>query len=68
LALQGARRIVIMPYFLTMGIHLKEDLPRILDSIAQRHPGIELHCTAPLDGHPGLIDAITDRALPFFGS
>jgi sirohydrochlorin ferrochelatase len=58
----GADRIIVTPYFLTMGIHLQRDLPRILNEISQAHPGIDLVCSAPLDGHPALIDILAERA------
>jgi sirohydrochlorin ferrochelatase len=62
LSARGAGRIIVTPYFLTMGIHLQRDLPRILDEIAQAHPGIDLVCSPPLDGHPALIDILAERA------
>ena len=62
LAGQGIRRIVIIPYFLTLGIHLERDLPAIVGRIAQIHPGIELVTTPPLDGHPALVQILLDRA------
>jgi sirohydrochlorin ferrochelatase len=68
LASQGARRVIVTPYFLTMGVHLTNDLPRILGSIAKQHPGLELECAPPLDGHPALVDIVSDRARPFLSS
>ena len=68
LAARGARRIVVTPYFLTMGVHLSEDLPRILKGISEQHPGVELACAAPLDGHPALVDIVSDRARKFLNS
>jgi sirohydrochlorin ferrochelatase len=65
---RGARRIVVTPYFLTMGMHLTADLPRILASIAEQHPGVDLECAPPLDGHPALVDILSDRARPFLSS
>jgi len=62
LSARGAGRIIVTPYFLTMGIHLQRDLPRILDEISQAHPGIDLVCSPPLDGHPALIDILAERA------
>ena len=32
LVAQGAHRILVIPYFLTLGIHLRRDLPRIVES------------------------------------
>lgn len=59
---RGARRIVVIPYFLTMGTHLQRDLPRIVEDASQRHGGIEIAVSAPLEGHPALIEALLDRA------
>lgn len=60
---QGAERIVVTPYFLTMGIHLKRDLPNIAADVSARHPGLEIVCTDPLDGHPALESILAERAL-----
>ncbi len=58
----GARRIIVTPYFLTMGMHLTRDLPAILDAIREKHPGLELVATPPLDGHPSLAGILAARA------
>lgn len=62
LADRGARRIVVIPYFLTLGLHLQRDLPRIVRSLEGIHPGVEILVAPPLDGHPGLLAALLDRA------
>jgi sirohydrochlorin ferrochelatase len=62
LAREGIRRIVIIPYFLTLGIHLERDLPAIVTRIAQVHPSVELIATPPLDGHHALVQILLDRA------
>ncbi len=59
---QGARRVVVIPYFLTLGMHLQRDLPRIVEEAAALHPGVVLDVTPPLDGHPALVQALLDRA------
>jgi sirohydrochlorin ferrochelatase len=59
---RGATRIVVIPYFLTLGTHLQRDLPRLVQNVSQEHPDIEMEVTSPLDGHPALIDALLDRA------
>lgn len=58
----GATRIVVTPYFLVMGVHLAEDLPRLLNEAAQAAPGAELVAAAGLDGHPALADILSERA------
>ena len=59
---RGATRIIVVPYFLTLGIHLQRDLPRIIRGIQSIHTNVQIDVTKPLDGHPALIDALLDRA------
>jgi sirohydrochlorin ferrochelatase len=63
LAERGAARIVVIPYFLTLGKHLQRDLPRIVEAAARIHPGVDITVTPPLDGHPAMVEALLDRAL-----
>jgi sirohydrochlorin ferrochelatase len=58
----GIDRIAVVPYFLTLGIHLQRDLPAIVSRIAAACPNIQISVTAPLDGHPGLAAVLADRA------
>jgi sirohydrochlorin ferrochelatase len=59
---RGAERVVVVPYFLTLGKHLQRDLPRIVQEISSANRSVPIVVTAPLDGHPGLLDALVDRA------
>ena len=61
LADRGVRHILVVPYFLTLGIHLQRDLPGMVDRLAQVHQNVEIRCTPPLDGHPALIQILVDR-------
>lgn len=62
LVAQGAQRILVIPYFLTLGIHLRRDLPRIVEELESIHPGVKIVVTDPLDGHPALLDIVMARA------
>lgn len=62
LIMRGADRIIVIPYFLTLGTHLQRDLPRLVHEVSRRHENIDMRMTAPLDGHPALLDALLDRA------
>jgi sirohydrochlorin ferrochelatase len=62
LAARGASRILVVPYFLTLGLHLQRDLPRIVADIARIQPGVEIRVTPPLDGHPAMTQALIERA------
>jgi sirohydrochlorin ferrochelatase len=58
----GIAHVIVIPYFLTLGTHLKRDLPRLVEEIRAVHPGMEIQVTPPLDGHPALLDALLERA------
>jgi sirohydrochlorin ferrochelatase len=62
LAGTGIKRIVVIPYFLTLGLHLQRDLPKLVDKVRAAHPHIEIEVTPPLDGHSALIEALFSRA------
>ena len=62
LASRGANRILVVPYFLTLGIHLQRDLPGMVDQLARIHTAVEIRITPPLDGHPALTQVLLDRA------
>lgn len=59
---RGVERIIIIPYFLTPGMHLHRDLPVLVDRICKKHKNIQIHVTESLDGHPGLVQILRDRA------
>ena len=61
LAAAGVTRIVVLPYFLTLGLHMERDLPGLVDQIAQSHPGVDVAVAPPLDGHPALAQILADR-------
>ncbi len=59
---RGAKRVVVIPYFLTLGTHMQRDLPRLARDASRAHGDIEIRMTAPLDGHPALVEALLARA------
>jgi sirohydrochlorin cobaltochelatase len=61
LAGRGVERIVVIPYFLTLGVHLERDLPQLVGALMASHPGIAIHVTPPLEGHPALLRILLDR-------
>lgn len=58
----GANEIVVLPYFLTLGIHLRRDLPAIAKELEASH-GIRIRIAPPLDGHLSLANILVDRAI-----
>ncbi len=57
----GVQRIVVIPYFLTLGLHMERDMPRLADAIARKHPGVRVEVTPPMDGHSALVTILGDR-------
>ena len=39
---KGAQRVRIVPVFLGVGGHIKEDLPKLAGAARARHPGVEI--------------------------
>lgn len=62
LVTRGAGRVIVVPYFLTLGKHLQRDLPRIVAGIQSIYKDVEIHVTPPMDGHPSLAAILADRA------
>ena len=59
---QGVTRVLVVPYFLTLGIHLQRDLPGIVAELASFHQNLEIRVTPPLDGHPALAQILLEHA------
>ena len=66
LSARGAQEIVVLPYFLTLGIHLQRDLPKLVDDLSRKH-GIVIRVAPPLDGHPELSRILVGRAAEIMG-
>ena len=62
LADMGVQSILVIPYFLTLGLHLERDLPRIAQQIANKYKDLQIRVAPPLDGHPALVQVLVDRA------
>lgn len=54
-------RVIVVPYFLTSGTHLRRDLPELIERERVSHPGVKLELADPLEGHPLLLALILDR-------
>jgi sirohydrochlorin ferrochelatase len=59
----GVDQITVIPYFLTPGLHMERDLPPLIANISNTHNGLSIAVTPPLDGHPGLVQVLLDRAM-----
>jgi sirohydrochlorin ferrochelatase len=61
LVAKGVTEIKIAPYFLFMGIHMKEDIPKMAAECAKNHPGVKIIMGEPLGADERLADIFVDR-------
>ncbi|HEU4323103.1 MAG TPA: CbiX/SirB N-terminal domain-containing protein [Roseiflexaceae bacterium] len=59
----GAREVIVVPYFLTFGRSLRDDLAVLLNSARMAFPQLSLRVTRPLGDHPALGRLLLQRAL-----
>jgi sirohydrochlorin ferrochelatase len=57
----GAREIVVHPYFLAPGRHSTCDIPSLVGAAARRHPEVSIRVSEPLGAHEGLVEVILAR-------
>ena len=58
---QGACRILMLPYFLSAGAHVVNDLKRHQRELASEFPDVSIELCHPLGLHPLLIDIVLER-------
>jgi sirohydrochlorin ferrochelatase len=58
----GATEVILLPYFLSPGIHVVEDLTAARDALSERFPQVRFVLAEPLGRHPLLVDVVEQRA------
>ena len=58
---QGAKYIIVHPYFLAPGRHWHEHIPQLASAAAASHPQTSCVVTAPLGIHSAMLQIIADR-------
>lgn len=61
LVADGARHVVVHPYFLYPGNHTTQDIPSHLAAAETRHPGVAWTLTPPLGLDERIVDLVLDR-------
>jgi sirohydrochlorin ferrochelatase len=59
---QGAEQVVLIPYFLSAGVHVRRDLTETQTVLAARFPQVRFVLTEPLGRHPLLLEIVAERA------
>jgi len=61
LAGKNVNEIIIAPYFLYEGMHLKKDIPDIIAQLVADYPDIEFRMAKPIGFEPVLADILLKR-------
>lgn len=59
----GATRIAVLPMFLGVGRHAREDLPLIVSELQIKHPGIDFVLKPSVGEEPAVIELLANLAL-----
>ncbi len=60
---QGARTVRVLPLFLGMGKHVREDLPRLVDDLRAAHPAVAFALAGAVGEDPDVIELLARKAL-----
>ena len=60
---EGCSRIEVLPLFLGIGGHLRQDLPPMLEALRARHAGLEVHLHGAAGAAPSVIEALAAHAI-----
>lgn len=66
LAEAGVRHLRVVPMFLGMGKHAREDLPKLVAEARSRYPGVQIEVVGPVGEASEVISLLAEMALrPF---
>ncbi|QVL30455.1 CbiX/SirB N-terminal domain-containing protein [Telmatocola sphagniphila] len=60
-AQQMVSTVVMMPYFLSPGVHVREDLTEARDQLIAQYPDVKFLLAEPLGRHPLLVEIVQQR-------
>jgi sirohydrochlorin ferrochelatase len=63
----GATDVVLVPYFLSPGVHVGEDLTAARTALSARFPHVRFVLAEPLGRHPLLVDVVEQRVQECLG-
>ena len=53
-----ASEITIFPYFLNSGVHIKNDIPHIVEKMREKHPDCIFKLSLPIGAYKGMAEII----------
>ena len=57
----GAKQIIVHPYFLSSGVHVIKNIPQIVKEAETLYPDVEFICTKDLGAHDKLVEVVLER-------
>lgn len=58
LAAKGVDEIVVYPLFLFAGVHIKEDIPNLIEEVSKKHEGVRFSMAQPIGVRDELVDIV----------
>ena len=58
---RGATEVRMLPYFLSMGVHVADDLEEHRAAFAAKYEGVRFEVRPPLGLHPKLVEVVFER-------
>lgn len=59
----GVQSVTVVPMFLGVGKHAREDLPRIVEALIATHPGVQFKLQPAIGEDQRVLDLLADIAL-----
>ncbi len=63
LVTEGATNLCVVPMFLGVGRHAREDLPELITALKAAHPSVDITCQPAVGEQTALLDLLADIAL-----
>lgn len=64
----GAKEVVVLPYFLSAGRHVVEDIPAEVDIVRAERPDIDIHIAPYLGGADHIVEVLSGLATSAMGT
>lgn len=56
----GAQQVLVLPYFLSAGRHVAEDIPELVEAMQRQHPQVDIRITPYLGAAAGVPQLLLD--------
>jgi len=58
----GATRVVVLPFLLSPGSHVDQDIPALVEEARRRHPALEIETVPYVGASPSMPELLLDLA------